>query len=107
MAALSLSDIFGTNATLNNGTVTFELSDLADSGLDADTTKPSSILAALILNLKANQSSDATDNAEVGIVIGDSFKMFARDDSQIEYQYPVSIYAPNDVPALDPDDVIG
>lgn len=107
MAALTITQVFGASATLSAGTLTIDLADFTGTGLDPATTKASSILSALIINLKSIQSSTASEDTDVGVVVGDKYRMIARNDTQLEEQYPVSIYRPIAITDLDPDEVVG
>lgn len=107
MAALTLAQVFGANASLSAGVLTVNLADLVATGLTDTSTSPSEILTAIVLNVKNNQSATAADDTEVGVVVGDPYRMISRSDTQLETQYPLSIYTPLNISALDPDDVVG
>lgn len=107
MAAITLSQAFGANAAINAGVLSITLSDLASTGLTPSSTSPAEIFTALILKLQSSQSSTSQDDATVGIYVGTPFNTISRNDTQLERQYPVSIYTPLNITALDPDDVVG
>jgi hypothetical protein len=107
MAAITLSEAFGSTATLNAGVLTVNLTDFTTHGLDGANPTPSEILTAILLRLIAVQPSNAVDDIERGVVIGTPFKTFSRNEAQLEYQYPFSVYVPITLPELDPDNVVG
>lgn len=107
MPAITLTEAFGANATLAAGTLTITIADLASNGLNGPTPTAPEILTAILLRLKGTQPSNALEDAERGIVIGDPFKTISRNETQLEYQYPYSVFVPINIPALDPDDVVG
>jgi len=113
MAALTLTQQFGTNASISNGVLSITLADLAAVGLNGSSPSPADIAAALVLLWKANQGSSASDDPTVGVVVAESFvsKQFVSRGTtnpvaQIEYQYAVSIFTPDSTSALDPDSVV-
>lgn len=107
MAAVTLTEIFGSGATLNAGTVTFTTAGLAASGLTAGSTNPSEILAACVLNLKNVQGATASTDVTRGVVVGDTeFKSIVREDTQLERQLTLNFYTPLVIGAFDPDDVV-
>lgn len=103
--SLSLAQVFGPSATLTGGVLTCTVTELFQ--LDDPAATPAQIVAALIMGLKAIQPSNASEIATLGIVVGDPFSTLSRNDTQLERQYPVGIYTPINITALDPDDVVG
>lgn len=107
----TLTTMFGTGATFNDvaKTVTFDLDDLTsltDTSLITaanidDWADP--VAAALILQWKT--ANAANTNPDDGIYVGDPYKSFETrgDQSQISFNYTVSVYIPDTVPDLDPD----
>lgn len=102
--SLTLTQVFGPSATLAAGVLTVDVTELYQ--LDDPAATPSQIIAALIMGLKAIQPSNATEVPTLGIVVGDPYSTISRNDSQLERQYPVGIYTPISISALDPDDVV-
>lgn len=106
--ALTLTNLFGANASLSGGVLSITLSDFSGIGLDGTDPSASDIAAALILNWKANQGTDADQDPTIGVTVGDEFRSFLTrgEQAQIEYQFPVSLYVIDNSSALDPDDVV-
>jgi hypothetical protein len=102
--ALTLTQVFGPSATLTAGILSVDVTELYQ--LDSTTPSPTQILAALILGIKAIQPSSATEDVSLGIVVGDPFSTISRNDTQLERQFPVGIYTPISISALDPDNVV-
>lgn len=107
MAAITLQEAFGSNASLTSTSLTIQLSDLASAGLNKPNPSASEILTAIVLRVINSQPSNASEDTERGIVIGTPFMSISRNDSQLERQYPFSIYTPLNITALDPDEVVG
>jgi hypothetical protein len=113
--AQTLTDRFGTSALFNetDKTITFDVDDLAsitDSALITDLNIDEwadRIAAALILQWRANQSTDNTDPTD-GLIVGDPFKQFETrgTEQQISFNYNVAIYIPDTSADLDPDLVV-
>lgn len=108
MPALTLQQQFGTNASIASGTLSIKLADLAAVGLNSNSPTPAKIASALVLLWKQNQGSDADQDISIGLVVGTPQINIAYRGTtqQIEYQHPVSIYTPNNLGGLDPDEVI-
>ena len=108
MPALTLQQQFGANASMASGTLSIRLSDLAAVGLTSTTPSPADLAAALILLWKSNQGSNAEQDPAIGVTVGDSYRSIIPrgGSSQIQHQYPVSIYVPDNTSNLDPDDVV-
>lgn len=108
MAARTLLDLFGANASITSGVLSVTLADFTDVGLDGASPDPTDIAAALVLKWKATQVDGSETDPTVGLVVQDEFKSFLLrgDQSHLEYQYPVSLYIPDTTSTLDPDDVV-
>ena len=108
MAALSLQQQFGANAAIASGTLSIKLADLAAVGLTNASPSPADIAAALVLLWKSNQRANADQDPDIGLVVGDPYKSILPRGgaSQIQHQYPISIYKPDNTSNLDPDDVV-
>ncbi len=102
---LSLAQRFGAGSTLSGGVLSITITNL--SGLSSATASPDQILAAIILQNKAIQPTNALDDATNGVTIDDPFKSFARNDTQIQHSYSVNLYeSAGSIGALDPDNVV-
>lgn len=108
MAALTLQQQFGTNAAISSGVLSITLADLAAVGLNNSSPSPADIAGALVLLWKTNQGASADQDPTIGVVVSDPFPAFATrgSSSQIQYQYPVSLYVPNTTSAIDPDNIV-
>jgi len=107
MPAITLAQAFGSNASISGGVLSIPLADLASVGLSKASPSASEIFTALILRIRAAQGATTQEDIEVGIFVGDPFLTISRNDTQLERQFPVSVYTPLNIPVLDPDDVIG
>lgn len=110
MAALTLAQQFGANATISSGVLSIQLSDLTGVGLNGSSPSASDISAALIMLWERNQPTNADTDPTVGILVSKDFtpKQFTTrgDVSQIEYRYSVYAYTPDSTSTLDPDSVV-
>ncbi|NES20232.1 MAG: hypothetical protein F6K41_15190 [Symploca sp. SIO3E6] len=104
---LSIEDRFGSNATLVNGVLQVQVSDLAVVGLNNADPTPDQVFGALVLLNEANQPTSAADDPTVGVTIEKGFKNFVDRDStpQIEQQYTVSLLKSDTSGTIDPDDI--
>lgn len=103
--ALTLAQRFGTGATLSGGVLSITITNLTN--LTSSTATADQILAAIILHNKAIQPTNALDDATNGVTIDDPFKSFARNDTQIQHSYSVSLYESAAAGGpLDPDNVV-
>lgn len=108
MAAPTLEELFGTNATNDGATLSISIADLVSVGLDSGASYTPVKIAAALVKLWHSSTSDKIDDPTVGLVIGDPFlSLYTRgDDLQRVYQYPCSFYVPDAGEALDPDLVV-
>jgi hypothetical protein len=110
MPALTLTQCFGANATLTNGTLTIQLSDFP--ALNSANPSASKIMAAIMLALKTTTATLREDST-VGIVsaieYGNEKSFVQRGDpavSQIQTALTFNLYTADSSTALDPDDVL-
>lgn len=107
MPALTIPQVFGATAAVSGGVLSVSLADLAAVGLTNATPTASEIFTALLLRLVSQQTAASLDDVEVGVYIGDPFISVVRTNTQLERQFPVSVFTPFSAATLDPDDVIG
>ncbi len=107
MAAITLAQAFGANAAINAGVLSITIADFADVGLSNASPSASELLTAILLKVRASQDSTSQEDIERGVYIGDPYNTISRSDTQLERQYPFSVFTPLNISALDPDDVVG
>ncbi|MBD1917450.1 MULTISPECIES: hypothetical protein [Cyanophyceae] len=107
MPAATIQQFFGATATLANTVLTIDLDDFVGVGLTPTSTSAAEIFTAILLRIKANTPTTAIDDPLWGVIVGDPFLSIVRDNSQLDTQFPVSVYKPFNGSALDPDEVVG
>jgi hypothetical protein len=110
MPALTLSQLFGPNATLAGGTLTVKLSDFTGVSLNNPNPSPSEVAAAIVSFWKANKPSTSDTDPDIGLVCESTFKSFQQIGTTplLIYAFTVSIRTEDTVGNnLDPDSVRG
>lgn len=107
MAALTIPEVFGSSASVTAGVLSISLADFTAIGLTGATPTASEIFTAIMLRLVSQQTTGSIDDVLVGVYIGEPFISVVRTNTQLERQFPVSVFTPFSSSTLDPDDVVG
>lgn len=108
MAAPTLAELFGANATNDGTTLTIALADFASVGLDSGATYTPVQLAAALTKQWNASTSTKTDDATCGLVVENPFVSLATRGNSLQrsYQYACSFYIADAGAELDPDTVV-
>lgn len=106
---LTIQQIWGTNATLVDGIVSFHVADFASAGLDGNNPSPTQIFAAqtkYVETTTANLTDDPTVGVSPPAYLQDKSSVTRGTSKQVAYPVNLQFYKIDTDTTLDPNDVI-